>query len=67
MRIIIGFCNRKANITKNSWLNDWENPHGDITPPPAPSKKFVWEKGADGKDKVKVPELLEKFEEKVNK
>jgi hypothetical protein len=54
--------NRKVNITKYSWLNDWENPHDDFQPPPAPSKKFVWEKGTDGKDKIKVPELLEKIE-----
>lgn len=55
--------NRKVNLTKYSWLKDYEQPHDDFLPPPAPGKKFVWEKGEDGRDKVKVPELLEKFVE----
>lgn len=58
---------RKVNFSENTWLHDHENPHDDFQPPPSPSKKFVWEKGADGKDKIKVPALLENIELKDKK
>lgn len=53
---------RKVSFTKYPWLTDHENPDNDIQPPPAPSKHFVWEKDANGKDILVVPELLEKVE-----
>ncbi|MBS1792482.1 MAG: hypothetical protein JSS81_01440 [Acidobacteria bacterium] len=49
---------RRASYTKNPWLKDWENPKGDIQPPPAPSKSFVWRKNAAGRDEIAVPALL---------
>lgn len=58
---------RKVSLTKNSWLTKHKDPQNDIQPPPEPSKYFVWEKGADGKDKLIVPQLLEKTEKKEDK
>lgn len=53
---------RKVSLTKNSWLKDHKQPYGDIVPPPETIKKFVWKRGANGKDVLVVPELLEKVE-----
>ena len=39
---------RKVSLTKNPWLNDSAIADNGIQLPPAPSKHFVWEKGADG-------------------
>lgn len=61
------FEDRKVNFSENTWLHDHENPHDDFQPPPSPSKKFVWEKGTDGRDKIKVPALLENIEVKEKK
>jgi len=55
---------RKVSFTKNPWLKDYKQPENDILPPPAASKNFVWKKGSDGKDKIIVPQLLEKIEQK---
>jgi hypothetical protein len=41
---------RKVSYTKNPWLEDHQDPENDMQPPPAPSKKFVWEKDKQGKD-----------------
>ena len=53
---------RKVIHTKYPWLTDHKNPDHDIQPPPAPSKHFVWEKDANGKDVIVMPQLLEKVE-----
>jgi hypothetical protein len=53
---------RKVSFTKNPWLEDHKQPYDDIVPPPETSKSFVWKRGADGKDKMVVPQLLEKVE-----
>lgn len=58
---------RKVSLTENPWLEDHQQPDGDVVPPPATSKSFVWKKGADGKDKMVVPQLLEKIEPKQAK
>ena len=57
---------RKASLTKNPWLTDHDNGkvEDDFMPPPAPSKHFVWEKDANGKDKLILPQLPEKVEKK---
>ncbi len=41
---------RKVSYTKNPWLTNHQDPVKDIQPPPAPSKKIVWEKDRQGKD-----------------
>jgi hypothetical protein len=53
---------RKVSFTKNPWLADHKQPYDDIVPPPETSKSFVWKRGADGKDRLVVPQLLEKVE-----
>ena len=53
--------NLKVSLTKNPWLNENTKPENEIQPSPAPSKHFVWEKGANGKDKIVAPELSERF------
>lgn len=53
---------RKVSFTKNPWLDDHKQPYDDIVPPPETWKRFVWKRGADGKDKMVVPQLLEKVE-----
>ena len=53
---------RKVSFTKNPWLTDYKEREKDFQPPPVSSKKFVWKRGADGKDKLVVPQLLEKVE-----
>jgi hypothetical protein len=53
---------RKVSFTKNPWLVDHQQPENDIVPPSAAGKNFVWKRGADGKDKLVVPLLLEKVE-----
>lgn len=40
---------------------EW-SPEKDFIPPPETWKKFVWKKDANGKDKLVVPQLLEKVE-----
>jgi hypothetical protein len=55
---------RKVSLTKNRWLTKHQDPQNNIQPPPEPSKNFVWERGADGRDKLIVPQLLEKTEVK---
>ena len=52
---------RKVSFTRYPWVKDHENPDNDIQPPPAPSKKLVWEKDANGRDRLIVPQLLEKI------
>ena len=56
------FEKRKVSFTKNPWLADHKQPYDDIVPPPETWKSFVWKRGADGKDKLVVPQLLEKVE-----
>lgn len=56
---------RKVSLTKNPWLTKHKDPQNDIQLPPEPSKHFVWEKGADGKDKLIVPQFLEETEDKT--
>lgn len=53
---------RKVSFTKNPWLIDHQQPFDDILPPSAAGKNFVWKRGADGRDKLVVPQLLEKVE-----
>jgi hypothetical protein len=53
---------RKVSFTKHPWLADHEQPHDGFAPPPATIKKYVWKRGANGKDVLVVPELLEKVE-----
>ncbi len=55
---------REVSFTKNPWLTDHDNGDidSDFMPPPAPLKHFVWKRGADGKDVMSVPQLLEKVE-----
>lgn len=55
---------RKVSFTKNPWLKDYKEPSGDVQYPPEPSKKFVWEKDAGGRDRLTVPQLLETIEPK---
>ena len=55
---------RKVSLTKHRWLTKHQDPQNNIQPPPEPSKHFVWERGADGRDKLIVPQLLEKTEVK---
>lgn len=54
----------QVDFAKNIWLKDWQDPENNIQPPPATNKKFVWEKGKDGKDKIIVPKLLKKVEKR---
>lgn len=53
---------RKVSFTKNAWLNDHKQPYDDIVPPPETIKSFVWKRGANGRDVMVVPQLLEKVE-----
>ena len=57
---------RKVSLTKNPWLDDHDNGgvDDDFMPPPAPSKNFVWEKDANGRDRLILPQLSEKIEKK---
>jgi hypothetical protein len=56
------FEKRRVSFTKNKWLADYQEPYDDILPPAATAKSFVWKRGADGKDALVVPQLLEKVE-----
>jgi len=56
------FEKRKVSFTKNSWLNDHQQPYDDVIPPPVTWKKFVWKKDENGMDRLTVPQLLEKVE-----
>lgn len=56
------FEKRRVSFTKNSWLGDHQQPYDDVIPPPVTWKKFVWKKDKDGKDRLVVPQLLEKVE-----
>jgi hypothetical protein len=56
------FEKRKVSFTKNPWLADYKQPYDDIVPPSETWRSFVWKRGADGKDKLVVPQLLEKVE-----
>ena len=58
---------RKVSLTKNPWLTKSAISRDNIQPPPEPSKHFVWKKGADGKDKLVVPQFLEENELKKDK
>jgi hypothetical protein len=58
---------RKVSVTKNPWLKDHDNPADGSQPPPAPSKHFVWQKDAAGKDVLTVPELLEIVDDQKKK
>lgn len=53
---------RKVSYTKNPWLSEYKPPEKDFVYPPPASKHFVWKKGADGRDVMVVPQLLEKVE-----
>ncbi len=48
---------KRASFTKYPWLTDYKEPNNNMQPPPEAQRKFVWEKGADGKDKLTVPNL----------
>ena len=56
------FEKRKVSFTKNPWLNDHKQPEKDFIPPPETYRHFVWKKDADGRDRLVVPQLLEKVE-----
>lgn len=58
---------RKVSLTKHRWLTKSALPRDDVQPPPEPSRYFVWEKGADGKDKLVVPPALEDTEKREDK
>ncbi len=58
---------RKVSLTKYRWLTKSALPRDDIQPPSEASKHFVWERGADGRDKLIVPQLLEKTETEKDK
>lgn len=55
---------RKTSYTRNRWLKSYKQPENDFQPPPEPQKHFVWERSADGRDKIVVPILLAETKKK---
>jgi hypothetical protein len=58
---------RLVSLNKYPWLRDHENPRDNVIPPPATATKFVWKRGADGRDVVVVPELGPEFKRRIAK